>query len=327
MTRRQFNRTYHENGPPRQYGRYNNYDRRPGRYQSYNRYSGNRYTDGYRNRSNWSRGFKYDRSPRGRKPRVASRTPDQDRNRCYNCHEFGHFARECQFQANNNQNNHPQPAEHNQNRRTPKPRPHVPGRKHRNTNASFQFSNQDDGIPSEDSEGEMEEPTHLHPFRDESSHLYGDEMSEEDFDSEDSEVECEEPTHVNQFLDDPLNNLKGNKTDASLLPDDCKYPMYIDEKRFCLTRDEADYVYRKIEGDELVTPFVHRALEKEMIIKNFNPFLCFDFDDRYECEDVSNEDCDDDLPFAHCTNVEIGQFFVHRDTKDQELGNDLGSML
>ena len=27
-----------------------------------------------------------------------------------------------------------------------------------------------------------------------------------------------------------------------------------------------------------------------------------------------------DLPFAHCTNVEIGQFFVHRDTKDQELG-------
>ena len=205
VTRRQFNRTYHDNGPQRQYGRYNNYDRRPGRYQSYNRYNGNRYTDGYRNRSNWSRGFKYDRSPRGRKPRVASRTPDQDRNRCYNCHEFGHFARECQFQANNNQNNRPQPAEQNQNRRTPKPRPHVPGRKHRNTNASFQFSNQDDGIPSEDSEGEMEEPTHLHPFRNESSHLYDEEMSEEDFDSEVSEVECEELTHVNPFFDDPLN--------------------------------------------------------------------------------------------------------------------------
>ena len=28
----------------------------------------------------------------------------------------------------------------------------------------------------------------------------------------------------------------------------------------------------------------------------------------------------DDLPFTHCTNVEICQFFVHRDTKDQELG-------
>ena len=81
----------------------------------------------------------------------------------------------------------------------------MPGRKHRNTNASFQFSNQDDGIPSEDSEGEMEEATHLHPFRDESSHLYDEEMSEEDFDSEVSEVECEEPTHVNPFFDDPLN--------------------------------------------------------------------------------------------------------------------------
>ena len=39
-------------------------------------------------------------------PRVASRTPNQDR--CYNCNEPGHFSRECPQRNNGNNNNRPQ---------------------------------------------------------------------------------------------------------------------------------------------------------------------------------------------------------------------------
>ena len=39
------------------------------------------------------RGF--DRSPKIRKPKENSKTPNQDKDRCYKCHGFGHFAREC----------------------------------------------------------------------------------------------------------------------------------------------------------------------------------------------------------------------------------------
>ena len=41
-----------------------------------------------------------------REPRVASRTPNQDR--CYNCNEPGHFSRECPQRNNGNNNNRPQ---------------------------------------------------------------------------------------------------------------------------------------------------------------------------------------------------------------------------
>ena len=38
---------------------------------------------------------RYDNSPNVRRPRVASKTVDKDKGRCYYCHEFGHFISEC----------------------------------------------------------------------------------------------------------------------------------------------------------------------------------------------------------------------------------------
>ena len=61
------------------------HNRFPAHSRGYNRYCSDHYSGGHR-------GFQFDKSPRGRKPRVASKTCDQDRDRCYNCHEFGHFA-------------------------------------------------------------------------------------------------------------------------------------------------------------------------------------------------------------------------------------------
>ena len=48
----------------------------------------------------------YDRSQNQRKPRVASKTSNQDR--CYNCNEPGHFSRECPQRNNGNMNSRPQ---------------------------------------------------------------------------------------------------------------------------------------------------------------------------------------------------------------------------
>ena len=45
---------------------------------------------------------RFDRSPRGRKPRENSKTPNQDRGRCFKCHQFGHLARYCRS-GNNRQ--------------------------------------------------------------------------------------------------------------------------------------------------------------------------------------------------------------------------------
>ena len=48
------------------------------------------------NRS-WSRPppHRFDRSPTTKKPRSNSKTVDKDKDRCFNCHQHGHLAREC----------------------------------------------------------------------------------------------------------------------------------------------------------------------------------------------------------------------------------------
>ena len=61
------------------------HNRFPANSRGSNRYHSDHYSDGHR-------GFQFDKSPRGRKPQVASKTRDQDRDRYYNCHEVGHFA-------------------------------------------------------------------------------------------------------------------------------------------------------------------------------------------------------------------------------------------
>ena len=38
---------------------------------------------------------RYDKSPNVRRPRIASKTVDKDKGRCFYCNEFGHFIREC----------------------------------------------------------------------------------------------------------------------------------------------------------------------------------------------------------------------------------------
>ena len=51
-------------------------------------------------------GQKYDKSPNVRRPRVNTKTPNQDRDRCNKCHELGHWAKDCpQNQQNNGQRN------------------------------------------------------------------------------------------------------------------------------------------------------------------------------------------------------------------------------
>ena len=73
------------------------------RQNNFNRGQGNK--GGWQPRGRGGRGG-YDRSPNQRKPRVASRTPNQDR--CYNCNEPGHFSRECPQRNNGNINSRPQ---------------------------------------------------------------------------------------------------------------------------------------------------------------------------------------------------------------------------
>ena len=42
-----------------------------------------------------SRTKRYDRSPTIKKPRVASKPINKDKDWCYNCHEKGHFVNQC----------------------------------------------------------------------------------------------------------------------------------------------------------------------------------------------------------------------------------------
>ena len=46
------------------------------------------------NQRNRGRG-RFDTSPNVRRPRVASKTVDKDKGRCFYCNEFGHFIRQC----------------------------------------------------------------------------------------------------------------------------------------------------------------------------------------------------------------------------------------
>ena len=135
ITRWQRNR-YSQSSPPFRRARFYlpaqyQHNRFPAHNRGSNRYRNDRYSDG-------CRGFQFDKSPRGRKPQVASKTPDQDRDQCYNCHEFGHFAHDCPYTEE------PETS-HDDTTRDAHPirEKRVPGRKQRNNNASFQFSNQD----------------------------------------------------------------------------------------------------------------------------------------------------------------------------------------
>ena len=158
ITRCQWNR-YSQSSPPfcrnRSYqpARYQ-HNRFPAHSRGYNRYRSDRYSDGHR-------GFQFDKSPRGRKPRVASKTRNQDHDRCYNCHEFGHFARECQYaeEPDSTQDNSSRDAR-------PTREKHVPGRKQCNNNASFQFSNQDQQITDDGDELDDSEMDYMIPFFD-----------------------------------------------------------------------------------------------------------------------------------------------------------------
>ena len=157
ITRWQRNR-YSQSSPPFRRTRF--YP--PARYQN-NRFAHNRGSNRYRNNrySDGRRGFQFDKSPRGRKPCVASKTLDQDRDRCYNCHEFGHFACECPYaeEPDTRQDDTSRDARPAREKR-------VPGRKPCNNNASFQFSNQNHQTAEDADELDDPEMDYMMPFFD-----------------------------------------------------------------------------------------------------------------------------------------------------------------
>ena len=157
MISRRHKNYYHNSNPP--FHRSCSYP--PVRYQQHRSSAPYRGSSRYRNDrySGGRRDFKFDKSPHGRKPRVASKTPDQDCDRCYNCHEFGHFACECPYAEESASNNNPTSCDTRATREK-----HVPGRKQRNNNASFQFSNQDHQTASEVDEFDEPEMDYMMPF-------------------------------------------------------------------------------------------------------------------------------------------------------------------
>ena len=42
-----------------------------------------------------SQGRKFDKSPTTKRPQVSSKPEDKDKDRCYHCHQLGHFVAEC----------------------------------------------------------------------------------------------------------------------------------------------------------------------------------------------------------------------------------------
>ena len=82
----------------------NNRDRNFNRNQSGNS-NGNRRPFGTRGQNNGNFGgnqkgrgrgrSRFDTSPNVRRPRIASKTVDKDKGRCFYCNEFGHFIKEC----------------------------------------------------------------------------------------------------------------------------------------------------------------------------------------------------------------------------------------
>ena len=82
------NRGYNDNR-----GRY--YDDNRGRQYDDNRYRNNNNRFRYRDKPRYNKG-KFDKSPIVRKPRVNSKSIDKDKqDRCHNCKEMGHWARDC----------------------------------------------------------------------------------------------------------------------------------------------------------------------------------------------------------------------------------------
>ena len=84
-------------------GRQNNYQGQQSSHQSSQssrgNSRGNRQGGRGRGRDQRSQGQRFDRSPNESKSRVASKTPDKDKRRCYYCQEHGHFIRECPAKA------------------------------------------------------------------------------------------------------------------------------------------------------------------------------------------------------------------------------------
>ena len=62
-------------------------------------------------RGSRGRGQRFDKSPNVKKPRVNAKTPNQDKDRCLKCKEFGHWARDCPQNNNNAQGDNGAPAQ------------------------------------------------------------------------------------------------------------------------------------------------------------------------------------------------------------------------